>query len=137
MQTENRCPECGKDFDPNDPELIRKPRRKPSLIATIAIYLLPYLLSNFLWMMTYVNIAKQQMPTSTIVDIGIIQAGGPFACLQNAKPSQLARLITLGLWMAWLFALIATPLRRAPIWAHFVLSFFWTFSACMRIGAWV
>lgn len=140
MLPEHRCPECGTLFDPNNPRLLRMPRKKASLAALLAIYLLPMLFTMAMWIV--VGAGKWHRsgnwpPVSARVKVSLVAATGPIAFLHHAKLMFVAAFFALAIWTTWLWLITKPPLRTLPIWLHIILSLLWNVSGCIRVSIWV
>ena len=135
----NRCPECGRTFDPTDIGLADPPRRVNWWIPP-AIYLIPFSISFLLWVP--VDSSKWQgygfgMPLQGRIDLWLMSCCGPIAwVLFEAKLTDTIAVVATfsGLWGAWLLLVGMTKLRCLPWWAHLVMGFAWCFAGCAPCG---
>lgn len=141
-QTENRCPECGDSFDPNNPDSYReRPMRKPQpVILLLAVYLMPFVLNSLL--LTVIGTGKWHRrghwpPMDARITCSLIAGTGPFAWLDVKWTQAFAALLVAATWLLWFAIVIGTPLRRAPLWLHLPFSLLWSCCGCMRIAIWI
>lgn len=134
----NRCPECGRGFDPDDPTTFRRPVHRPSAIIITVAYLLPFILGFVFW--TFIGAGKWHRtgnwpPLGARVYGALIQSAGPVAWSKNIGPNPfVTTAVVLMLWVAWLFIVMNTRLRRIPPALHFLFAMLWCFCGCVRLS---
>jgi hypothetical protein len=135
----NRCPECGREFDPNDPRLTRLPRKKnPGIV--LVMYLAPLAISALFWIpsdSTKWPGAGHGMPLEGRIILWMLQCCGPLAFILFEYQIFNLFVVTLifsSIWGIWLVLVCATRLRNLPYVLHFFLACTWCFAGCTRAG---
>ena len=131
----NRCPECGRGFDPADGNTFRvSETRTSSPTAIAAMYALPL---GMLLVVLHTAVSAGLAWTDRIL-VSLWQASGPFAWLANdGKP----RLILIGsaisacVMTVWAILIVKTRLRKRGLAFHFCVAMLWYVSGCPSIYA--
>jgi hypothetical protein len=124
---EPRCPECGRAFDPNDPKTFREePRERHRAWIVVAIYMLPLVLSSWVWMTTH---PQSAIAWSMRLLICVRTACGPIGwvlpSLGLAIPAALLE------WGIWLLVVTQSRLLDWRYRKHFFVGFAWVFGGCV------
>jgi hypothetical protein len=133
----NRCPECGRTFDPQIPTTFRRAVRRPSALEITIAYLLPFIIGFVFWV--FIGSAKWHRsgnwpPVGARVYGALIQAAGPVAWSPIGPNPFVTTGIVLMLWVAWLLVVMNTRLRRLSTVLHFWFAMLWCFCGCMRLS---
>lgn len=135
---ENRCPECGRRFDPGSPRTFSpRPIAKKRAAVIVAIYLLPLPISLIWWVLLTQPWTGGTPPMHVRVLVGLWQACGLLAWVMlEMKATQPMAILTIFsvTWSAWLIAACTTGLRRFPYIVHLTLGFLWCFAGCPPTG---
>lgn len=129
--SEDRCPECGRRFDPQDPRTYRSEQREanhPGIV--ILVNLIPLMLASilFVWWVP----KRGFMGTNSIEGLAYLvslQGCGPVALLTYPL-GRLNILIFLALWGTWLFLMTRRRARELPLIVHVLLPLGWCFIGC-------
>jgi hypothetical protein len=125
---ENRCPECGQAFDPEDPESFRTvPVNARSRTAWILSAYTGALSLNFsFWIVISM---KHGAGLLAGVELFLWSICGPFAWLLKPKQSAfpntpISSIIGVAMWGIWLFCVCKVDrLKNAPLTVHLLASF--------------
>lgn len=127
----NRCPECGRVFDPADARTwAASKERKGATAILIIIYLIPLALSTALW----VNFVFTRGPRYNLVGVGTairaiaLSACGPLLLL---VPSPAASVV---FWVCWIGLLWGTRLKHMPHGVHLAFALVWWLIGTIIVG---
>ena len=137
---ENRCPECGRPFDPDESRTFSpRPRAKKKATIVVLMYLLPLLVSLTWWASLASNLAwvGGTPALQWRLLIGLWQACGPLAwvMLETGATHSAAILAIFSVsWALWLTVVCNTRLRQLPYPLHLAFGFLWCFAGCPPAG---
>ncbi len=134
---ENRCPECGRKFSPNDPRTFRsRPVTRNRAGVIVLMYLIPLVLSLGFWATadsTKWDGGGYGMPLKYRVLVGLTQACGPLAWHVSPRPRAVLTTFTIT-WAVWLGIACKTPVARLPLPLHLLLATLWCATGCPIAG---
>lgn len=131
---ENRCPECGLQFDPHSSSTMTRPTRR---VHVVAAYLVPWALSSLLWIYYAYKrngVGWHTLDLKYIADIITSNGCGPFATYLHPNKLAVWCIGCVSIYAIWFAIILRKRFRRIPIWCHFILALIWNFCGCCIIG---
>lgn len=136
----DRCPECGRDFDPSIAATYGGHSRRAPVAKLIVAYMTPLVLGILFW--TLIGADKWHRsgnwpPLGSRFLGAFFQATGPLAWVLPPMGIWFAVAIVALLWATWLLIVMRTRLCQFPVFVHLILAFLWCFAGFVRVSAWV